>query len=386
MQRVTLNNVGQWDPVAIQNTSKGACYGQSIEFINYLPRTVGFVRRDGVRVYPDYRPGSSNNYFLIRIEQRYTQADKVRIIQQYRSGELNDSSLASVVEQQWISAHNNNYLNLLRFEYRVTEPMLSANNNCIYLDEIDTVIAYDGACANKRVFYHPYSKEGYLLKNASGMPHYTSSSAYSGEDFIFHVRIIDNAKLIGDRWINFSGMVTKVKAVEDFELIDGVYIVHSKASLGESVVSEVITEIYDVSKIPYFEMYPSYAAAKNSPEFQMLHKEKMQRMEAESRVSEAQLKLDKAQQEAENYNSSKDRDEARHRVDMAKHHADMAKLQSERDKIAQECLLHELRLKAEKQKLENEILLLKRKNTGELLKYVPLVITLVVSGVKLFKK
>lgn len=389
MHRVTLNNNTGWDPSFAQHSSRAACFSQSVEYINYLPRKVGYVNRDGIRVYPDYRPSSNgNNYFLIRVEQRYTEMDKSRIIQQWRAGDINNSSLAAIVEKQWISNHPNNLVNLLRFEYKVTEPMLTANKNCVYLDEVDTVIVYDTACSDNRVFVHPYSREGYLFRNASMMAGTLSSSAtaYSGNDFIFHVRIIDNAKNIGDKWVSFGGMVSKIKAMEDPELTDGVYVVHSEPTDSNNSSTVVITEMYEPSKVPYFDLYPSFSSAKNSPDLQVLHKEKMHRMEAESRVAEAQLKLDKAKQEAENHLTAKERDEAKHRADMAKYEVDMAKLKSEKEKLVEEIRLYDVKIKSERQKLENEILLLRRKNTSELLKYVPLAISIITAGLKLKKK
>jgi hypothetical protein len=250
---------------------------------------------------------------------------------------------------------------------------LLANDGIVYLEEHDIVVMYGLTEKEMEKIYHPYSIVGYA---ANSFEQIKGSNPYLRKgDFTFNIRIVDNHDQFGSRWILIDDTPFCIVAGKSDELTDGIYVTFSKNMLNGKGPQKLITdrfEFADGGNLPHYKLYESQQEA-------LLARRSVQVEEAQARIRELEAKSTAAENSLRKSQQERDNAEREAQYRQARHEQDMEKLRRENEKLQKD---HELYL----QKQVAEMLAASRKNTAELIKCVPVVLSTIACTIALFKK
>ena len=250
---------------------------------------------------------------------------------------------------------------------------LIENEGVVYLEEFDLTVMYELSVDEMANIYHPYSLAGYTVHSFNQVKE-ENPNIRKG-DFTFNIRIVDNCEQFGSRWILIDDLPFCIVACKDDQVTDGIYVTYSKNMLNGKGPRKLMTDRFDfkdVEKLPYYKLYGSQQESLLARRSIQIEEAQAKVQELESKATAAENGLKKAQQERENL----ERDA---QLKKQKHEQDMEKLQKDHQKLLKE---HELYM----QKNVGETLSQGRKNTMELIKCVPAVLSAIALTVSLFKK
>lgn len=246
------------------------------------------------------------------------------------------------------------------------------DNKVVYLEDHDMVVMYGLSKSEAECVYHPYSKAGYT---ASSFQQIRNSNEYVRKgDFTLNIRIVDNNDAFGNRWVLIENEPHCIVAVKDPEVTDGIYVTYSDNLLNGAGPQRLMSDRYALEgdkKLPY-KLYRSRQEALSGRQDAVVRELEAKAAELESKATAAETGLLKAKQERENI-------EREAELRARKHRQDMDKLQREHERMQEE---HDLFL----QKQLGEMMSVDRKNTTELIKCVPVMITTVMAILAAFKK
>ncbi|BAW19067.1 hypothetical protein [Ralstonia phage RP31] len=250
---------------------------------------------------------------------------------------------------------------------------LMENDGVVYLEEHDIVVMYGLSQQDMERIHHPYSKAGYTYNS---FQHISEDNEFLRKgDFTINIRIVDNNDAYGSRWILVEDEPFCIVACKDERVTDGIYITYSKNLLNGTGPQKLMTDRFDLhesdKKLPY-KLYGSQQEALLNRRSVQIEEANVRIQELESKATAAENGLLKARQERDNMERDAQLREVRHGQDLEK-------LQRERAKLIQE---HDLYM----QKQVGELLSVSRKNTMELIKCVPVVLSAVAATIALFKK
>lgn len=113
----------------------------------------------------------------------------------------------------------------LILDYPLTLEQLQQYGGSIYYHELDSVVSLS---SQENTPPHPYSEEGRDLRLMDA-----SEADLSDIGFGYSVELIDNSKTYGDRYLNIGNKVYKVVAQRDAERRDGIYVIANHPVTGE---------------------------------------------------------------------------------------------------------------------------------------------------------
>lgn len=232
-------------------------------------------------------------------------------------------------------------------------PTLMEHDGVLYLEDHDLVVMYGMTQQNMERIHHPYSKAGYTYNSFRRL---CENNPYlrSG-DFTLNIRIVDNHDTFGSRWVLLNDVPHCVVACKDEEVTDGIYVTCSKTTLNGAGPQKLLSDRFEFGdkKLPY-KLYESQQEA-------LQDRSSNQLKELEAKALAAETGLLKARQERDNLER-----EAEQR--QQKHAQDMEKLRNEHQKLIkeQELYMH---------KHVGDVLSVGRKNTIELIKCVPVILS-----------
>lgn len=250
----------------------------------------------------------------------------------------------------------------------VAESMFSDNDGVIYLEDHDVVLIYGRDIETAKRIQHPYSKNGYSSRQYQ---EFKEQHPDIDSGFVYNVTINDRGGIFGTKWIVISGEVIAIRPKADTDYSDGIYITRSRTTkYSEDANLETLFFTFEEKEeIPYHKLYDTIAEAKSSlieGEMEM----KLRELETKAKLVDGQIRKALLDKEA----IEKDavlRDE--------KHAQDMLKVKRENEKLLKDFELY-------RTKHAMEVTGNRRKNTLELIKYVPVVIAGVVTIASIFKK
>lgn len=251
---------------------------------------------------------------------------------------------------------------------KLSRKELEMNGGIIYAEEQDVVVVLGKdtiTMADQSIamnIAHPYSVHGNL--EAIAVKEFKRNAGINS--FWFSITIIDNSDVFGSKWVVVGDRPVLVKAKIDQLRSDGVYISYPTVANNETgeATGEYI-KFSDIDTIPHFKFYDT------SREATMAIMES-NNSDALAKATESENKYRKALQEKEN--SEKDQ-EYRNQ----KHQQDMERLERDNERLQKE---HQNTI--DKAEMESKSIV--RKNTGDLFKYVPMLITAVVCMLNVMAK
>lgn len=261
-----------------------------------------------------------------------------------------------------LSTIGNEYI----IEYVIRHSTLSKNNFAIYYSDLNIVLAKTDKVYN---LVHPLSAVGQNLvvtlgENVTG--------------FQYRVIINDPYNEYGERYVNINGAVFKVRRTVDHLIKPGVY-VHGNDQCGDNgqFVTGIGNDYYTFAEAD--QSIPLYgtvhlAASLGDMNYKQTQEIKEQESEVKSRLAELGLKKIEMETKLKNM-------EYKHKTDQMKLEAENLRLKDEleREKQLREeqanRAKHEYESQAREDKAYYERRSYERKDTNELLKWIPAVLT-----------
>lgn len=230
----------------------------------------------------------------------------------------------------------------------VSLALLRSNDGIIYLEEHDLVLMYGLTEEEALKIDHPYSLVGYVAKSFSRI----EDEYIRHGDFSFNIRIVDNQGTFGSKWILINDKKAFcIIACQDTEVTDGVYITYTENKLGGKGPKKLFTDRFAfdaLEELPFYKLFDSEQEALASGG-------EIARQEAQAKLFETETKL----RTAEN---------------------NLKKAQQDKERLEQEAEARKEEHELNREKRDSEKASIYRKNTADIIKYVP-VILLVVTNV-----
>lgn len=377
MKRIYLDHVRTLTHDQLTERRKRVEHEKTRFFVNRLPKDVYIKDRSGLLTRIKPRTESSAfepDYLFI--------CDHVQCIPEVRNDYVEQArKTPNSMRQSVHRAVLNNWSSEPPISSRYSVETLSGlnlqtlieNDGVVYLEEFDLTVMYELSVDEMANIYHPYSLAGYTVHSFNQVKE-ENPNIRKG-DFTFNIRIVDNCEQFGSRWILIDDLPFCIVACKDDQVTDGIYVTYSKNMLNGKGPRKLMTDRFDfkdVEKLPYYKLYGSQQESLLARRSIQIEEAQAKVQELESKATAAENGLKKAQQERENL----ERDA---QLKKQKHEQDMEKLQKDHQKLLKE---HELYM----QKNVGETLSQGRKNTMELIKCVPAVLSAIALTVSLFKK
>lgn len=251
--------------------------------------------------------------------------------------------------------------------------ILTDNDGVVYLEEFDLLVMYGLTEEEMDKIHHPYSLPGYAIKSYEQVR--KENPNIRKGDFTFNIRIVDNNDSYGSRWILIDDIPFCIVPCKDERVTDGIYVTYSKNTLNGNGPQKLLTDridFKDSANLPHYKLYESQQEALLAKRSVHIEEAKARISELESKTATAETNLWKVQQERENL-------EREAQIRKQRHEHDMEKLKSEHQKMLKD---HDLYM----EKNISAMLSNGRKNTIEIIKYVPVVISAVTCMMALIKK
>lgn len=323
----------------------------SICYYNHLNRDLTVTLRNGV---PFKLPAGDGRKNCVEILVSYDIAPNVVVDAKstfhHNPGQSAESkALMAALENCEKSGRFNRRSFTLR--YSVTAEQVEKNSGTIYIAELDLVLCVSD---DERKAIHPYSPSSsrYRLIEAE-------VNVNTRERFGYSVYLVSNNGAIGDKYINVGGKAYRIPSIENKSLRDGVYVCSSGS-----------VEARGNDPVPVEEFYPFPDAIEHlrlydDPETAMRLGDELETRERELKALALKLK----------------ETEHDHKMERLQHEYDLAakkqELESARmeldDYYARE--EHERRMRAMRDKEYHESRSSARKDSSEMLKMIPIIIT-----------
>lgn len=250
---------------------------------------------------------------------------------------------------------------------------LEDHDGVVYLEDYDLLVMYGLSEEDMGKIPHPYSIMGYTLESFQNV---SQQNPYLRKgDFTFNIRIVDNHNLFGSRWILIGDTPICIAACKDRQVTDGIYITYSKNMLNGKGPQKLLTDRFDFTQganLPYYTLYESQQEAMLARRSVQTDEARAKIQELESKAATAENNLKKAQQERDNL-------EREAQIRAQRHEQELEKLRRDRERMETE---HAMFM----EKQVSEGIMLSRKNTLEVIKCVPVLLSVFAAGAALLKK
>lgn len=330
-----------------------------VSYINNLSKAVTVVWRSGLRFVLPPQRGMESNKLVVRVEITIDASAAPDIRRQLSAvNDASSSELKALREAFTVKILENTYGGAtLILDYPLSLEQLHACGGSVYYHELDSVISlHDHQSAPP----HPYSEEGRNLRLIEA-----SDLGLSGIGFGYSVEIIDNNKSYGDRFLNIGNKVYKVAAQKDRDRRDGIYVIANHPTQGE-----IGREGRDVQYHPFegaeekLGIFKSAEDALNLGDASLARKHEI--VSLEHNLAKQKIEL----QETKNA----------HQKEMLEKETELKRVETERDRQTRiitemrEAAEHSMKMERERAKSYYEDRAYDRKDTNEVLKFLPSII------------
>lgn len=344
-----------------------AFFSISQEYFNGLPCSVTVVDRNGLLVEIPASNAVKTRDFIIRVCVTIGQEVKLNIDALSNSTSSANQVLAEVIEQGTQQTRRGERRATL--DYHVSLQDIEDHGGSLYLSNLDIVASI---MHGNLVPFHPHSEIGIRNRLVE-----EEESVNSVDSFGYALRIVDSFDHFGDRYVNINSQVYKVPVVRNSSMPDGVYLTSSGPVAGNYEYPKPISRRYHFDEAD--EKLRLYRTAEDARALgdQIAEKERALKVQAvELKEREQRLKEEKAQRDhdfelqKQEIEREKAEDDARRKREDNDQARRLARL---KDEVAD--LEHRRNVAMIHHKDAYEHRALERKETGELVKLLPTLIT-----------
>lgn len=254
-------------------------------------------------------------------------------------------------------------------EYSFSESDIGAHGGSIYVPHLDVLMS---TLTHHYVPAHPYSCEGVKHRLIT-----TNETVNNVGVFGYSVKIVDNGGVFGNRFININGQCFKVPVIKNLEMKDGIYVTSSGPVEGDydNCPPRCVRYGFDDTDISVA-LYRTLEEAKTLGDTLATRQREIEEQALEVKREENRLKLEHLQRgetikirlhEIETDRMELDVQRKRHEASIESSLADIKKQREELEHIRQMQLLEA------KSKYEHRSLA--RKDTSEVVKFLPAILT-----------
>ncbi|WP_257292813.1 hypothetical protein [Endozoicomonas sp. ONNA1] len=255
-----------------------------------------------------------------------------------------------------------------RIEHRVPRKDVEQRGGVSYIVDLDILISLASADITP---HHPYSSEGVqrnLIEN--------DSEVNAAEKFAYSLYLVDNEGKVNDKFINFNGDVYRVSPYPNETLTTGVYVLNSGVTGGLESKGPL-----DVVRSEYWDHDPDNPDAKGIILYNSYDEAKALGSVYEQRDRELKDESQRLELRKQELNSAKLEQEKSLQLEKDRLERDKQKREE-----AYRDLEHHRKMQAMEDKYYYESRSMRRKDSSDTLKNIPLILSSVVSLVLLGKE
>lgn len=340
-----------------------------ISYINSTNHDITIVQRSGFRATIPAKPNFRSRSFIIR-EEWHILPEVKENVRAVLNGVDEDSSavmklMKSILQESDKQMGRHARANLI-LDHPISVEQLEHYGRSVYHHETDCVISMLGLFSAP---LHPYSEEGRNKQMLVDAP-----VKIGEKGFGYCVEVVDNTGRFGDRFINITNQIYRVRSTKDPTRRDGIYLGSNEPDGGEFSTGK-----YHVKHIPLdaqdqesFGLYRSYEDAMNLGDMTMSRKRELASIEHET----VQLKRELEQVKHRHDLEMAERDHLLKIIEAKLKEAEFqrdrreAELKEERTRAEHLMALEKLRVKDHYEEKS-----LDRKDRSEVVKILPALIT-----------
>ena len=357
----------------------------SFEFHNGTGEDITVVTRTGVQIQiPPLRGARFHNFVIVT---KYAAGFNVFVdtggssYDQGHSSSLEAKKIESAVFKTEYGQSGSR--NTATVEYQISRQEFAESGGSLYLPNLDLLVS---SLSYKYVPHHPFSKAGVRQTMIDNDPLLNSNEGLS-----FNVRIVDKLARFGDRFVNIDGKVYRIRAIRESQVADGVYVVSHVPASGNHDYLIPKAEYYTFEEADKaLSLYLTYNEAKTLGNPQDVYKRELDERNH-------QLKIQQQDWEREKFDRERELAEARRLFEEERDRIKREQMAREEEIRQRQHVLDVLERDAAitKAQYERDTLFVKetlearsarRKETIEVLKYVPAVIAAVGAIYAAYKK
>jgi hypothetical protein len=195
-----------------------ADYEVSVGFVNNLQVPVVTVDRAGLRVVIPPTLDVSRNSFRVQVEYRIANHNRLQLDQTLALLGEEPSNEAKLFRESFMNQRRNlSGRVVVSMEYVISLDEFKRHNASFYHRQLGYVFSILSA---QDCPAHPLSQEA-----AEGeLDESDHSIKYDENMFLFKMEVVDNADMIGERFVNFGGQIRRIVPVKDLRRNPGIYV------------------------------------------------------------------------------------------------------------------------------------------------------------------
>lgn len=265
-------------------------------FFNTTGSTLTVCHRNGMKVAIPSRPVMSGNAFVVRVEIT-VRGDVKENLRDTLSRVTDDSPNEMRLIKEAFDKQSNlgSYAQrMIALEYPITLDQIRKAGGTIYYHELDLLLSLSDP---EFAMPHPYSEDGRKLSMVVDAPVDLNEASFG-----YCIEIIDNAGMIGERYLNINSDIYKVVPKLDPSRRDGVYVITHRAVDNATEVGNQTEVQHFASDEQGFEslgLYRTFTDATHLGDVSVSRKEELARLEHETTLLKGQLQKIKAAHEIE---------------------------------------------------------------------------------------
>lgn len=364
-------------------TERPSAYTQRTMYVNNLSQEVKVRLRSGMVMSFPATPGrlrqagrdGGPHEFVVKRELVITRegwqhaANFLGGVTEKHSTEL--QTLRDVFLQHYNSAGGMQNEIRCQFEYFFTEEEIKSVGGVFYHHELDALYNFGDKV---EIPEHPHCQ---VAQKAGMMEQAMNTQEKLG--FVFSVEIIDSLSKYGDRYLNICNQIYKISAKKDNNKPDGIYIVSSKPTVGRMATEELCIECYQFDEAEkQLGLYKTFEQARTQGDPALTRKLELEAMEHETQVLKREAQMEKLR--ADQLAAERDQKVKDLEYERNTHAREIEDLRTRQDYLIE---MEKLRMKDFYERRSSD-----RKDTTELIKYVPMILAAVgtvLMAVKTFK-
>lgn len=372
LQYVSMAKAVDYEVEAVEPTgSRLSPYTTSFnvdyQYVNGFSRPVTIVDRNGMRVVipPSKSPGMGD--FMVRVTITMGRDVNVNIDQLLNSTCAATRTLAEVISKGSQTHRNGGPKS--EVEFRVGFSDIESRGGSLFLNNLDVVVS---VLQGHLVPHHPRSEAGVRNDLVETNPAINNVGSFG-----YSIQIVDNGSFFGDRFININNLIYKVPTTKNPDMKDGVYLSSSGPIKGDYSLAPPIAKRFTFSEADEaLGLYRTVDEAMSLGDVHAAKEKELKELSIHVKNEEQRLKEQKLQREAEF-------DRRKNELERERAEAD-AHRKEEEHRISQ----RHTRLKEEIAELEHQRSMemirakdgyehrsMQRKESNEIVKYLPAIFT-----------
>lgn len=359
-----VENVSEPSDVVGHSTNN---FSVDCQYINGFSRPVTLVDRNGMKVEipPNINPIART--FIVRLTITLGREVNVNIEQLLNSACSATRTLADVIQKGAVSFRNGERRHRLDFHVELAD--VESRGGSLYLSNLDVVVSL---LQGHMVPHHPRSEVGVRnnLVESDDTINDVSSFGYS-------IRIVDSGGHFGDRFVNINKKVYKVPVARESPLGDGVYVTSSGPVDGDYAYRPPVAQRYTFEEADKeLGLYRTVEEAKTFGDEYAAREKELKELSLFVKQEEQRMKEERQRREAEFEERKRELERERLEEDNRRKETDYHFQQRQtrlKEEIAE--LEHKRNIEMIRSKDGYEQRSLQRKESSEVVKYLPAIFT-----------